>query len=458
MSHPLNPPGRRRRRTLAVTATTLALGLALTACSGGGDSSSSSSGGGSDDTGAASGAPVELIYQSWVPNIDQAVDAFNAAHDDIEVTLETITAGPDGGYAKMLSAVQAGNPADVAQVGYDSLPDFMTAGALADITDHVGDAEGDFTAWQWQSGVFADRVHAVPQASGPVGQFYRKDVFDELGLAAPTTWDEYYAAAKAIRASSPDRYIAAFAYNQAPWLIALAQQSGAQWFTVEGDSWKVDLTDPDTQRMAEFWQRLVDEDLVKVEPDLSNEWYADLQAGNVVSWMSGSWAAAILEGNAPDTAGTWAAAEMPQWTAGEHVSASWGGGSANVVLQGSAHVAEAAEFALWLNSDPASVSILNSVGAGWPAVADHSAIESLQDDPDTFAFFGGQNIYDTFAVADANVDTSWKWPPLVSTLYSSLTDNVKASVDGGTPLVDAFAATEEDMVAALDAKGINVTS
>src|SRR5687768_2730364 len=74
---------------------------------------------------ASSDKPVELTFQAWVPNIDKAVDAFNAEHDDIHVTLETITAGPDGGYAKMLSAVQAGNPADIAQVGYSDIPDFL---------------------------------------------------------------------------------------------------------------------------------------------------------------------------------------------------------------------------------------------------------------------------------------------------------------------------------------------
>ncbi|WP_350347518.1 extracellular solute-binding protein [Agromyces sp. G08B096] len=100
---------RTRRRAAVAVAGALVATLALASCAAG-------DGGSSDE-------PVELTFQSWVPNIDQAVDAFNEAHDDIHVTLETITAGPDGGYAKMFSAVQAGNPADVAQVGYDAIPE-----------------------------------------------------------------------------------------------------------------------------------------------------------------------------------------------------------------------------------------------------------------------------------------------------------------------------------------------
>jgi multiple sugar transport system substrate-binding protein len=290
-----------------------------------------------------------------------------------------------------------------------------------------------------------------------MGQFYNKAAFDKLHLSAPATWDDYYNDAVAIHKANPKHYIAAFASNQAPWLIGLAQQAGAQWFSTKGDSWDVNIADASTIKMANFWQKLVDQGLVKMEPDLSNEWYSDLQQGNIVSWMSGSWAGAIIEGNAPKTAGQWAAAEMPQWTPGAHVSASWGGGSANAVLKGSKHPQQAAEFALWLNSNPQSVSILNSVGAGWPALADKSEVTTLTKDPKTFAFFGGQNIWTTFATSDQGVDTSWKWPPLVDTLYAKLTDNMKAAVQNKTPLAGAYQQTQTDMVAAMKAKGISVT-
>jgi len=434
---------RARRRVVAGVAVAAVAVIGLASCATGSES-------------VDSGEPVELTFQSWVPNIDQAVDAFNDAHDDIHVTLETITAGPDGGYAKMISAVQAGNPADVAQVGYDAIPEFLVNDALEDITDHVGDAGDRFTEWQWETGVFDDRVYAVPQASGPLGQFYRKDIFDSLGLSAPTTWDEYYEAAKAIRASDPDRYIAAFAFNQAPWLIGLSQQGGGEWFTVDGDAWKVAIDDDETLKVAEFWQQLIDEDLVKIEADFSSEWNADMQNGNVASWISGSWADAIVRGTAPDTAGSWAVAAMPQWSEGQTVSATWAGGSANVVLKGSEHPAEAAEFALWLNSAPESVSILTSIGAGWPAITDLESIESLQDDPEVFAFYGGQDIWDVFAESDASVAATWKWPPLSQTLFADLTDNVKSAVESGTPLTEAYRQTQDDFIAALEDKGISV--
>jgi len=436
-------PRARLRHTALIGLAAIGLSGALAACS-------------ADTEAPASDGPVEITFQSWVPNIDQAVDAFNDAHDDVNVTLETITAGPDGGYAKMLAAVQAGNAADVAQVGYSDLPDFVVADGLEDISSYVGDSEDLFTPWQWESGVFNEAVYAVPQASGPLVQFYRSDIFAEAGVAYPTTWEEYYEAAKAIRATGPDRYITAFAFNQAAWMIGLAQQGGATWFGTSGDAWDVAIDSPETVKVAEFWQKLIDEDLVKVEADFSSEWNADLQSGNVATWIVGSWGDAILRGTAPDTAGLWSAGLVPQWEAGGTESATWAGGSASVVLKGSDHPEEAAEFALWLNSDPGSVSILTSIGAGWPAISDVSVIPSLQDDPAVFEFYGGQNIWEVAAESDAAVGDAWKWPPLASTLFADLTDNVKAGIEGGTPLTDSFSKTQTDIVDAMTEKGISV--
>lgn len=428
----------------------VSLAFALAACSSPAPTSPASSATGE------STEPVTITFQSWVPNIDQAVDLFNASHPDIQVKLETITAGPDGGYAKMFSAVEAGNAADVAQVGYDWLPDFVRNGAVEDITEYFAPSADTFVGWQVDSMTFGDAVYGVPQASSPLGLYYRSDIFAELGLEAPTTWDEFYEAAKVIHSSDPDRYIAAFAYNQTPWLLGLSEQAGAVWFEAGTDSWSVNIDSPETQKMAEFWQKLIDEDLVKIQADMSNEWYADIQSGNVLSWICGSWGDAIIRGNAPDTAGNWSVAYLPQWTAGEKATGTWGGGSANVVLKGTAHPKEAAEFAIWLNSDPESVSTLVSVGAGWPAINDISSVASLQSDPEVFEFYGGQDIWDVFAESDQNVASRWKWPPLVSSLYTAITDNVKSSIDNDKPLTEAFSNAQAAMVSALTDAGISV--
>jgi multiple sugar transport system substrate-binding protein len=91
----------RGRRLLALA--TAAAALALTACSSGGSST------------AASTGKVTLTFWSWVPGISQSVNLWNKSHPDIQVSLDETTSGGAGTYAKMFSALQAGNAPDLGQ-------------------------------------------------------------------------------------------------------------------------------------------------------------------------------------------------------------------------------------------------------------------------------------------------------------------------------------------------------
>jgi multiple sugar transport system substrate-binding protein len=423
--------------------------------SSGSDASSAAPATSASSTSASTGgAPVELHFASWVPNIRNAVDLFNRTHSDIHVTLDEMTAGPDGGYAKLLASERAGNAPDVAQVGYDELPAFLVAGALQDVTQYAQDSESKFVPWQWRQGVFGGKVYAIPQASGPMAFYYRKDLFDRLGLKAPRTWSEFAADAAKIRAKGAS--IVTFPPNQAPMFLGLAQQAGQQWFTARDDAWDVTVDNPDTMRMASFWQDLVSRRLVVTEPDMATGWYKDLQTGRVVGWIGASWGDALLRQGAPKTAGKWRVANLPQWADdGRVVSASWGGGSASAILRGTQHPEQATEFAVWLNSNLDSVNTLLTDGYGWPAVADPSTVRSLKDDPTVFKFYGGQNIWDVFATADAGVDTSWAWPPTTDQLYATVTDQLKKAVTGGS-IPDAVTQIQQQSVAQLKAKGLSV--
>ena len=50
-------------------------------------------------------------------------------------------------------------------------------------------------------------VWAIPQDTGPLGMLYRKDIFDQYGIQAPTTWDEFAAAARKLHAANPKAYL-----------------------------------------------------------------------------------------------------------------------------------------------------------------------------------------------------------------------------------------------------------
>jgi multiple sugar transport system substrate-binding protein len=436
----------RNRRGQAAWLSGVVLSLVLTGC------------GGEADEGSAGerkpGEKIQLTFWSWVPGVDKAVDLWNSKNPDVQVKLANIPAGGNGGYAKMHSALEAGKGApDVAQVEYQNIPEFLLEEGLVDLAKHGANEHRDkFVDWQWNQVSYGEGVYAIPQASGPMAFFYRADLFEKWGIEPPTTWTEFRDAAATIRKKDPKAYIATFPPGNSAWFTALTWQAGAKWFGTDGDNWTVDIDNPETRKVAEFWDGMVRDKLVKTEPDFANAWYKDLQDGRIVGWPSAQWGDAILAGNAPKTSGKWKVAPMPQWEGSEFASANWGG-SSTAVLRGARYPKEAMEFAVWLNSDPESIDLLIKGGYGWPAASD--ALEGSALDKE-YPFFGGQKINDVFAEADKAIDQDWAWIPTTAATYQHLNDGFQKAIGGNGTFVDAVESAQEKTVADLKAKGLKV--
>jgi multiple sugar transport system substrate-binding protein len=398
---------------------------------------------------------VNLTFWSWVPGVDKAVALWNSTHPDVQVKLEKIPPGGAGGYAKMHAAVKAGNAPDLAQVEYQNIPGFLLDEELVELSQHGANRfKSKFVGWQWQQGVFGSRVYAIPQASGPMGFYYRQDVFDKLKLKAPATWADYEVAARKIHTANPKMYIGTFPPANSAWFTALAWQAGAKWFGTRGENWTVNIDNAATRKVASYWDRLRKQGLIKTAPDFSNAWYKDLQVGNIVGWVSAQWGDAILVGNAPKTAGKWRVAYLPQWKKGARASANWGG-SSTALLRGTDNPKEALDFAVWLNSDPKSIDLLIQGGYGWPAAT--AAFKGSALDKAS-SFFGGQRYNDVFAVSDKNIDVSWGWIPTVVDTYQHLNNGFTAAVSGKGTFVSALKTAQQLTIRDMKAKGLKVVA
>lgn len=440
---------RKHRLRWSIAALLTVVATLLAACSSG-------SSGGADSSALQPGQKVNLQFWSWVPGMDQAVDLWNQQHPDIQVTLQQIPAGSSGGYAKIHAALKAGDAPDLAQIEYQEIPSFLLDNGLVDLSKYgAGQDAGKFVPWQWQQGVYAGQVYAIPQASGPMGLFYRADLFAKYGITTPpATWAEYEQDAIKIHQADPNVSIGTFPPGNSAWFAALAWQAGAHWFGIKGNTWTVNIDSPQTEQVAAYWDRLRTEGVIKTEPDFANGWYKDLQTGAIAGWISASWGDAILEQNAPNTAGDWKVAPLPQWTAGANASANWGG-SSTAVLTGSKHPAQALEFATWLNSNPQSIALLIKGGYGWPAATAGYVGTSL-DQPSPF--FGGQAYNDVFAESDKHINESWGWIPTIDQAYQHLDDGFSAAVNGTGSFVQTVRQAQTQVVADMKAAGLTVSS
>lgn len=72
--------------------------------------------------------------------------------------------------------------------------------------------------------------------------------------------------------------------------------------------------DEGMQRYIQFVQKLIDEDLVDAKtPNWSDDWNRELNDGTLASLTIGAWMPINLMTGAPDQAGNWRVAQLPQW-------------------------------------------------------------------------------------------------------------------------------------------------
>ncbi|HWI29898.1 MAG TPA: extracellular solute-binding protein [Microbacterium sp.] len=413
-----------RAGTVAAVALTA---LIATGCSAGGPENNNS------------GDPVKLTYWAWAPNLDKVVDIWNEANPDIQVTVAKQDGG-DPAITKLLTAIQAGSGApDLIQAEYQKIPTLVASDALADIAGAVGgDLAGEFPDAVWDSVTLGgDAVYAIPQDTGPMMFYYREDIFNELGLTVPTTWDEYADTARALREADPTKYLGTFSATDAGWFAGLSQQAQAEWWSIDGEAWAVGIDQEPTQAVAEYWGGLVAEGAIDNKPMYTPEWNAGLNDGTQVGWLGAVWGPGVLQGNAADTAGLWKAALLPTWD-GTPSNGNWGGSSTAVTSQ-SDHVEAATEFATWLNTDPEAVAALVEQTGIYPAATEAGA-SILTEAPD---FFSNQpDFYDVAAQA-AEAVAPFTYGPNVNVAFSAYNDEFAKAAEAKS--VDAFVAAVSAM-------------
>jgi len=435
----------------AAMAAAVVSALALAGCSGGGTSSPDAAPAG--DCEPSEGA-VELNFTSWVPGMDQVVELWNSENPDIQVNFQTGPNGNSGTYQNFFNEIKAGNASDLGQIEYDALPNFRVQDGLENIAA-CGDilaAGDDFVDWTWSQVTFGedDAVYAIPQDSGPMAMYYRADLFEAAGIPVPTTWEEYAEAAALIKAEGS--FITNFPKTDVNWFAGMVWQNGGQWFGNDGDAWDVQLTSPESIEVADYWQALIDNGEVSELASFSDEWNNSFDTGAQWTWVSAVWGASTLSTGAPNAAGNWRVAPMPQWEAGGEDAGNWGG-SSTAVLKGSEHPYEAAQFALWLNTDPEALAMANELGGLYPASKEGANLEAFAGESE---YYGGQKIYDVFAEASANVIPDFVWGPTMTQTYTDVSDGFGEVLGGTGTLADALAAGEEKTVSALEAQSIPV--
>lgn len=144
--------------------------------------------------------------QSEQAGLDAVLALFKAAHPDIAVTPENI---PNPEFmAKITAAVVANTRPSVTMVASERFQDLLAMGALSDITERVSGWErrADFADQRFDSITADGKVYGVPAFTFVDWIYYRKDWFEEAGIAVPTTLAEMYDAAVKLTDAGANRF------------------------------------------------------------------------------------------------------------------------------------------------------------------------------------------------------------------------------------------------------------
>ena len=181
-----------RRSLVAIGAGGLALSLALAGCSAGGSDS-------------GEGGETSLTFlvdngEATVATAEALADAFMEENPDIKIEVETRPQGADGDNV-VKTRLATGEMDDLFQYNSGSLMQALSPDdTLVNLSDEAYVDKFDETFVESVS--TDDGVYGVPMGQSMAGAvIYNKDIYAELGLEIPTTWDEFIANSEAIKAA-----------------------------------------------------------------------------------------------------------------------------------------------------------------------------------------------------------------------------------------------------------------
>jgi multiple sugar transport system substrate-binding protein len=382
---------------------------------------------------------VTLQYWNTVPGMDEVVALWNKKNPDIQVETKNIS---NDQYGTLGNALKAGKAPDLAQVGYDELPNLRSQDAFVDASACKGatDAKSAFVPWTWSQASFGGTgVFAIPQDTGPMALYVRSDIFEKHHLEIPKTWDEYAAEARKLHDADPDLSMTFFDPNNAEWFNGLLWQNNAEMYSYSGDKWHVTVDSEQSRQVAEYWQKLIDAKLVRTDlAHGSTQMYTAYQKDQIATYVGAAWGYSMFRDNLPKQAGKWSIVPMPTWgSSAAYVD--WGG-STVAFMKGGKHPYEAVKFNTWLNTDPEALALENKLGGLYPAATAGLALPALAQG---VPYYNNQKIFDVFADSSRNIDTDFTWGPTQKTVNLALQDAMAKAAAGDGTVAGALKAAQD---------------
>jgi len=383
-------------------------------------------------------------------------DSFTAANPGIKITPEIPTTNTT---EALLTQVAGGDPPDVAMAWELQYPILADKGVYKDLTPIIqGDSNyqtnvlPDFYESHIDMYTWKGKLYVLPEQNASVVLYYNKKLFDEAGVAYPTTdwkdkswnWEAFLDACKKLTKTEGDT-ITQYGFTEAWWTplsaVIFAYSNGGNWFDRYSDPTKVTLTDPNVVAAFQFYADLWNKEKVATNPE---QWkvqagYQMFAAGKAAMTLVGHWF-------------------YPEFSKAEHgLSMDIGvfpvgpngttsktdlGGTGMSMVNLTKHPDEAWKF-LSYECGPDGQKIIAESGLFAP---------TLKSIANSDSFLGTHKAIENAAVFNTAMDNAVSFPigPAWDAMADRMGRNLDALWNGQSTAIDAMTAAEKEMQQALD--------
>lgn len=353
-------------------------------------------------------------------------DKYMAANPDVKVSVTPVDWGQ--AVAKLQTAIAGGETPDVSQMGTDMMGQFVETGALEPVGEGIDPSA--FFESAWQTGVVDGQAYGVPWYVETRVLYYRTDIAEKAGItAAPATWDDLKAMAKAMQAQGGAEFGIALGTKNSQEYLPFVWSNGGDVLGADG---AFALDSPQAVEALTFYDSFFEEGLTPTSVPEGFDVTPAFVSGTHPMFFSGPWHVGLItEAGGADIEGKWAVVPIPKKVTGT----SFVGGSNLVVFKDSPNKDAAWSFVQFM-ADPANQVAWYEEATVLPAVQSAWDDPALASDANVAVF--GQQLQDT------------KAPPPIPTwneIGTAINDNLERVTTGDVAPADGAKAMEEEATA-----------
>ncbi|MFK7791969.1 MAG: ABC transporter substrate-binding protein [Devosiaceae bacterium] len=229
---------------------------------------------------------------------------FGALHPDLNIELEIVDR--EAWKTQIRNALTANPPDVVNWYAANRMLPYVNAGLFMDISDLWDEPE--FAALASTEGALTldGRQWGVPYTYYQWGVYYREDIFNELGLSEPATWEEEIANCQVILDSGRKCYTIGtkFLWTAGGWFDYINSRTNGYDFHIALARGEVEWTDDRVRETFANWRQLIDMGAF-IDDHQTYSWQEALPfitEGEATAYLMGNFAvAAMRDGGLDDS-------------------------------------------------------------------------------------------------------------------------------------------------------------